>query len=265
MSAATRISPPAPIPLICANWKMNLSAGEAGPYAAALRARLGDRSADLNKAFEVAIAPAHPVLDRLGRALEGSGIALAAQNLHAEESGAFTGEVSLGMLEDLGCHFALIGHSERRQIFGETDAQIAEKAARLAGSAVKPILCVGETLEEREQKRTLEVVERQLGSVLDQVDGLEGAMVVAYEPVWAIGTGRTATPELAQEVHAALRAMLEARWGTVGTQTRILYGGSVKPSNARELLSQPDINGALVGGASLDPEAFAETALACLN
>lgn len=265
MSAATRISNPAPTPLICANWKMNLSASEAGPYAEVLRARLGDRSSDLNKAFEIAIAPAHPVLDRLGRALEGSGIALAAQNLHAEESGAFTGEVSLGMLEDLGCRFALIGHSERRQIFGETDAQIAEKAARLAGSTVKPILCVGETLEEREQKRTLEVVERQLRSVLDQVDGLEGAMVVAYEPVWAIGTGRTATPELAQEVHAALRATLEACWGTVGTQTRILYGGSVKPSNARELLSQPDINGALVGGASLDPEAFAETALACLN
>jgi triosephosphate isomerase len=169
------------------------------------------------------------------------------------------------MLEDLGCHYALIGHSERRQIFGEDDASVAAKALRLQGSGIRPILCVGETLEERERDATIEVVSGQLAAVLDSEDGLRAELVVAYEPVWAIGTGRTATPEMAQRIHSEIRKLLVKRLGDSGEQVRIIYGGSVKPSNAGDLLSQPDVNGALVGGASLDPEAFASIVLASLE
>ena len=253
------------LPLVCANWKMNLTASEAAEFAEAFRRRAGELGDVLDRRIEIAIAPAHPALDRLGGALTGSGIHLAAQNLHAEAAGAFTGEVSLAMLVDLGCRYALIGHSERRQLFGESDEDVAAKARRLEGSTVRPILCVGETLEERERGATLEVVRRQLAAVLDGADGLRDELVVAYEPVWAIGTGRTATPEMAQEVHAEIRQALRDRLDEVGDRIRVLYGGSVKPSNARELLSQPDVDGALVGGASLDPEAFASIALACLE
>ena len=251
--------------LVCANWKMNGTASDAARFAPAFLSLLAPHADRLDQAVEIAIAPAHPMLDRLGRGLLGSQVQLAAQNLHAEASGAFTGEVSLEMLADLGCRYALIGHSERRQLFGEDDATIAAKAVRLQGSMVRPILCVGETLEERESDITLEVIVRQLSVVLDRANGLGAELVVAYEPVWAIGTGRTATPEMAQQVHAVIRETLVQRLGDPGTQIRILYGGSVKPSNARELLSQPDINGALVGGASLDPEAFASIVLASLE
>jgi triosephosphate isomerase len=193
------------------------------------------------------------------------------------------------MLEDLGCRYALVGHSERRQLFGETDRIVAAKVRRLLASRVDPILCVGETLEERESEATLEVVNRQLAAVLDLLDAPAGAaagdpagvpdedsaqgsladgirrrLVVAYEPVWAIGTGRTATPEIAQAVHASIRERLVAGIGESGQATRILYGGSVKPSNARELLERPDIDGALVGGASLEPETFAEIVISAL-
>ena len=257
-----------PVPFVCANWKMHRTASDAGAYADVLRARLASQADALGRDVEVAIAPPAPVLDRLGRALEGSGIALAAQHVHEASEGAFTGEVSVPMLEDLGVRYALVGHSERRQLFGESDATTAAKVARLLESDVAPVLCVGETLEEREADRTIEVVSRQLGCVLDGCAGaprLADALVVAYEPVWAIGTGRTATPEIAQAVHAALRAGLVERLGEAGRATRILYGGSVKPDNAKALLSRPDIDGALVGGASLDPEAFAEIALAALG
>ncbi len=253
------------LPLICANWKMNHTASEATRFLQDFVSRMAAHPGALDERVEIAIAPAHPVLDRLGRGLEGSGIQLAAQNLHAEESGAFTGEVSLSMLVDLGCRYALIGHSERRALFGEKNPEIAAKALRLQGSPVRPILCVGETLEERDRGATLDVVGQQLSSVLEVADGLGDELVVAYEPVWAIGTGRTATPETAQEVHAAIRKALSDRLGRAGDRIRILYGGSVNPSNAGELLSQPDIDGALVGGASLDPEAFARIALACLE
>ncbi|MEM9177378.1 MAG: triose-phosphate isomerase [Myxococcota bacterium] len=253
-----------PKPLVCANWKMNQTAREAEAWARAFARAIEDRRAHLDASCEVAVAPAHPVLDRLGRALAGSAVALAAQNVHADERGAFTGEVSLEMLEDLGCRYALLGHSERRQLYGERDAAIAAKAQRLQGSTVRPILCVGETLDEREHDQTLDVVRTQLGAVLDRATDLRDELVVAYEPVWAIGTGKTATPEIAQSVHAALRAMLVERLGDAGTRIRLLYGGSVKPSNARELLSQADIDGALVGGASLDPQDFARIALAAL-
>ena len=257
-----------PVPFVCANWKMNLTASDAEGFATALRARLEPHAAQLGRAFEVAIAPASPVLDRLGRALEGSGIALAAQHVHEAADGAFTGEVSVDMIVDLGARYALVGHSERRQLFGETDAVAAAKVAHLLERPVAPVLCVGETLDEREADRTLDVVGGQLGHVLDacaDAPRLATDLVVAYEPVWAIGTGRTATPEIAQEVHAAIRAQLVERLGDAGNETRILYGGSVKPDNAKALLSRPDINGALVGGASLDPEAFSAIALAAID
>ncbi len=254
------------VPVVVANWKMNLDASEASQFASRFLEIIKPHRARIGREFEIAIAPAYPALDRLSQALSGSGIELAAQNLHAEEAGAFTGEVSRSMLEDLGCAFALIGHSERRQIFGESDDDVLAKARRLEGSAISPILCIGETLEEREAETTLSIVEAQLSAVLDGTeDGLARRLVVAYEPIWAIGTGRTATPEIAQTVHAAIRKMLIARLGEAGRETRILYGGSVKASNARELLSQPDIDGALVGGASLDPESFAKIALASLE
>ncbi|MCA9502062.1 MAG: triose-phosphate isomerase [Myxococcales bacterium] len=246
------------LPLAVANWKMHRTPDEAAVYAERFRERMAPHAADLDRRFEVAIAPPFPALDRLGRALSGSGLALAAQNVHPELEGAFTGEVSRGMLEALGCRYVLVGHSERRQLFGEDDAFVAAKVKGLVGSSVRPILCVGETLAERERDATLEVVGRQLGCVLDAVgDALGSRLVVAYEPIWAIGTGRTATPELAQAVHAGLRERLVDRLGGIGREIRILYGGSVKPANAGELLARPDIDGVLVGGASLDPDAFA--------
>ena len=254
------------IPLFVANWKMNLSASEASAFASRFLEIIQPHASLLGSRFEIVIAPAYPALDRLGRALSGSDVQLAAQNVHAEPSGAFTGEVSAAMLEDLGCSYALIGHSERRQIFGETDEIVRSKAQRLETSPIAPILCVGETLEQRESDSTLEIVSNQLTQALDGTsDGLARQLVVAYEPVWAIGTGRTATPEIAQTVHAAIRKTLIARLGPIGSETRILYGGSVKPSNARELLSQPDVDGALIGGASLDPDSFAKIALASLE
>jgi triosephosphate isomerase len=257
---------PARLPLVVANWKMNLVPSEAADYVARFEARAGGAFAQLGVRCEVALAPAFPALDRLGRALRDGPIGLAAQNVHAEPSGAFTGEVSLAMLEDLGCDYVLLGHSERRQIFGETDEVVAAKAARVAGSSVRPLLCIGETLDERERDETLSVVERQLIAVLDAAgDGIAERLVVAYEPVWAIGTGRTATPEIAQTVHAAIRATLVTRLGAAGRGTRILYGGSVKPGNAASLVAQPDIDGALVGGAGLEPGSFAEIVLACLE
>lgn len=257
---------PNSIPLVVANWKMNLTAREAVAFAARFVPQMNPHREALGSRFEIALAPAFPLLDRLGQALRGTKIQLAAQNLNAAVAGAHTGEVSLTMLEELGCRFALIGHSERRQIYGESDAMIAAKAQRIEGSKLRAILCVGETQDERERGATLEIVDRQLTAVLDATgELLASQLVVAYEPVWAIGTGRTATPEMAQTVHSAIRKTLIARLGEIGRGTRILYGGSVKPDNARELLSQPDIDGALVGGASLDPDSFARLALASLE
>jgi triosephosphate isomerase (TIM) len=261
--------PPARLPLIVGNWKMHQLPSQSEAYASSLRIALESNREALGLQVEVALAPPYSGLDALGRALSGSGVALAAQNVHGELAGAFTGEVSVSMLEDLGCQYALIGHSERRQIFRETNAEVAAKAARLLVSGVDPILCLGETLEERERDATLDIVGSQLTAVLDLADesygdGLRRRLVVAYEPVWAIGTGRTATPEIAQRVHASIRETLIERLGESGRQTRILYGGSVKPSNTRELLAQPDVDGALVGGASLEPETFAEIVLSAL-
>ena len=186
-----------------------------------------------------------------------SNVALAAQNVNAEAKGAFTGEIAPGMLVDLGCQYAIVGHSERRTLYGETDEVVAAKAAALFAAGITPIVCCGESDAEREAGRTMDVVGGQIdGSLASMPAGRAGEVVVAYEPIWAIGTGKTATPEMAQEVHAFIRGRLRERFGDAGSAIRIQYGGSVKPDNVDELMAQPDIDGALVGGASLDPEAF---------
>ena len=240
-------------PLIAGNWKMNGSLASGEALVTVLNSGLPrDIAADL------LICPPAVYLEAARRWLGDSPIALGAQNLCSEAgSGAFTGEISGQMLAELGCSYVIIGHSERRTLYGESDAVVTAKflAAREAG--LVPVLCCGESLEERDADTTLDVVSRQVGSVIDAVgtDSFSGC-VVAYEPIWAIGTGRTATPEQAQQVHAAIRGLIASRDATIGAETRILYGGSVKGSNAAELLSQPDIDGGLVGGASLDSDDF---------
>jgi triosephosphate isomerase len=207
----------------------------------------------------VAIAPPFTALHPVSKALEDSNIALAAQNCHASDSGAFTGEIAAPMLKEVGCSYVILGHSERRQLFGETDAGVNRKTAAVLKAGMLPIICVGETLDEREGNKTLAVVEAQVKGCLAGFGAAEGAkFVIAYEPVWAIGTGKVATTRQAQEVHAHIRALLTGLWGSEAAgQVRIQYGGSVKPDNAAELLSQPDIDGALVGGASLKATDFA--------
>jgi triosephosphate isomerase len=210
---------------------------------------------------DIVIAPPFTALERLARALAGSRVALAAQNVASEEEGAFTGEVAPRMLADIGCAYAIVGHSERRQIFGEKDATIARKAELLLAHRIRPIVCVGETLAQREAKQTFEVVGAQLEGSLSRVARDRAPeIVVAYEPVWAIGTGRTATPAMAQEVHAFVREQLGHLFGADGARVRIQYGGSVKPDNVFGLMAEQDIDGALVGGASLDPKSFAQIA-----
>jgi len=207
---------------------------------------------------EIAVAPSFVALAALGRALAGSNVALAAQNVNPNEQGAFTGEISPGMLVDAGCTYGIVGHSERRALFGESSAFVAQKTNALLAKNVRPIVCVGESLAEREAGQTLAVVGAQLRESLAGVARERAAeVVVAYEPVWAIGTGRTATPAIAQEVHAALRRELAQLFGAGAGEIRILYGGSVKPDNTADLMAQPDIDGALVGGASLEAKSFA--------
>jgi triosephosphate isomerase len=238
---------------LAANWKMHKSIGEAVDFAKAFLPRVAGE-----ERHEIAIAPPFTALAALARALEGSRVRLAAQNVHDQAHGAFTGEVAPGMLAELGCAYAIVGHSERRQLFGESSEFVARKAAALLAQQIRPIVCVGETLEEREASRTFAVLEAQLAGSLDRVEGDQiGDVVIAYEPVWAIGTGRTATPATAQEAHAMIRGWLRGRFGAAAERVRIQYGGSVKPENAAELMAQPDIDGALVGGASLEPDSFA--------
>jgi triosephosphate isomerase len=240
---------------IAGNWKMNKTVGEATALVRELRGLVSM----VRDRVEVAIAPPFTALHAVSKALEDSNITLAAQNCHAEASGAFTGEVSAPMLKEVGCSWVILGHSERRQLFGETDAGVNRKVAATLKAGLLPIVCVGETLAEREANKTLAVVEAQVKGCLAGFSAAEGAkFVVAYEPVWAIGTGKTATSRQAQEVHAHIRSLLTGLWGadTAG-QVRIQYGGSVKADNAVELLGMPDIDGALVGGASLKAADFA--------
>jgi triosephosphate isomerase len=204
------------------------------------------------------LCPPFVYLHEVGRLLKDSDVALGAQSLCAEAIGAFTGEVSAAMLKDVGCSYVLVGHSERRQIYAEGDALVARKFVAAQSQGLVPVLCVGETLEEREGERTAQVVARQLDAVLAVCGvGAFRSAVIAYEPVWAIGTGRNASPDQAQEVHAMIRGKVTALDATIGGSVRILYGGSVKASNARELFAMPDIDGGLVGGASLKADEFA--------
>lgn len=240
------------VPLIAANWKMHHTVGSALRFVEDLAPRIQDL-----EGVEVVIAPPFTALESLKEAIAGTPIRLAAQNVHPERQGAFTGEVSAPMLADVGCSYAIVGHSERRTLFAESDDFIGRKLGAALEAGIRPILCVGEQLEDREAGRTEAVVRTQLETALVAIDEERASeLVVAYEPVWAIGTGRTATPEMAQEVHQFLRECLRKRVGSAAEQVRIQYGGSVKPSNIFALMAQPDVDGALVGGASLDAESF---------
>ncbi|HLW75192.1 MAG TPA: triose-phosphate isomerase [Gammaproteobacteria bacterium] len=238
-------------PLVAGNWKMNGNRDSAVKLADAVL-----QGSDGRKA-EVLLCPPFVYLADVARVLKGSGIALGAQDLCAEDNGAFTGEVSGDMLRDSGCRYVIVGHSERRALFGEDDARVARKFMAAQKAGLTPILCVGETLAEREAGETPAVVGRQLKAVLDSAGiGAFAQAVVAYEPVWAIGTGRTAKSGQAQEVHALIRGLLAAQDAKIAAGMRLLYGGSVKAANAAELFHMPDIDGGLVGGASLDAAEF---------
>jgi triosephosphate isomerase len=240
------------IPIVIANWKMHKKIGEALRFVEVLSPRIQDL-----EGVEVVLAPPFTALEALKGPVASTPIQLAGQNTHAEPEGAFTGEVSIPMLADVGCTYVIVGHSERRHVFGEANPLIARKVRAVLDGDLRPILCVGETLEEREAGRTLEVLQGQLLSAVDGIEENEaGELVVAYEPVWAIGTGRTATPDIAQEAHRFVRDCLAKRFGDTAEQIRIQYGGSVKPDNIFALMDQPDVDGALVGGASLDPDSF---------
>ncbi|KZZ56846.1 triose-phosphate isomerase [Oleiphilus sp. HI0125] len=241
--------------LVAGNWKMNGNTEFAAEFAQDLKAKLD--AAEVT--CDVMIAPSAPYLALLANAFSESNIQVAAQNVAQFDKGAYTGEVSASMLSDLSCQASLIGHSERRTLFGETDEVVAAQVSQLVEQGITPVLCVGETLEEREAGNAEQIVENQLKAVLERfsVDQLRN-LVVAYEPVWAIGTGLTATPDQAQEMHAHLRSVareLDEQWADSLT---ILYGGSVNSKTAKELFAQPDIDGGLVGGASLKVDEFFE-------
>ncbi len=243
--------------IIAGNWKMNKTPGEAVELAGALKERLGTTTDP-----EIVVCPSFTALVPVAEVLADTAIRLGAQNMHPAPEGAYTGETSAGMLLAAGCRDVILGHSERRHGFGEDDAFVNAKTLAALEAGLRPIVCVGETLEEREKGATFDVVLGQVeGSLRDVPPERAASLVVAYEPVWAIGTGRTATPEQAQEVHAAIRGRIGEIFGEeVAGAMRILYGGSVKPENAAELLGQADIDGALVGGASLKADAFAAIA-----
>jgi triosephosphate isomerase len=241
-------------PMIAGNWKLHKTLAESVSLVAELKLAVAD-----NQAVEIVVAPVYTALHQVGEALSGSNIKLAAQNCYPEPQGAFTGEVSPQLLMDVGCRYVIIGHSERRQLFAETDELINRKARALAESGLGTILCIGETLEERETDRMFDVLRRQVRFGLKNLTAAQMAnMVIAYEPVWAIGTGKTASDQQAQEAHAFIRALLTEYYDKqVADTTRILYGGSVKPDNVDGLMSRPDVDGALVGGASLKAKDFA--------
>ena len=240
-------------PLIAGNWKMHLTNEEGVALARRVRDLLGE-----NRDVEIVIAPAFTVLADVGRAIAGSTIRLAAQDVFWEREGAYTGEVSPVMLKATGCEYVIVGHSERRRIFGESDAMVNRKLLAALREGLKPILCVGETLEERRRGETLSVVRRQVEEGLQGVHGTEiRDVVIAYEPVWAIGTGETATPDQAEEVHSSIKEWLFDGFGfEEARDCRVIYGGSVKPNNIDALMAEANIDGALVGGASLDADSF---------
>ena len=241
-------------PIVAGNWKMHGSRAFVSELLAGIKEGVSAASG-----VEVIVCPPFVYLDQAASLLAGTSISLGAQNLcQVAGQGAYTGEISSDMLRDLSCGHVIVGHSERRNIYGETDALVAEKTIVAANAGLTPILCVGELLEERESGRTEQVVGRQLDALLQSEDGVAALRqtVIAYEPVWAIGTGKTATPDQAQEVHAFIRQRLAQTSQDLANDTRILYGGSVKPGNAAELFGMPDIDGGLIGGASLEAEGF---------
>ena len=242
---------------IVGNWKMNGAGAEISAYAAGLRK--ADTQGWGPRNVHVAVCPPYPFLAAVRQALAGLPVGLGAQNVHPAAQGAFTGEVSAGMLREQGVQVCIVGHSERRALFHEADAFIGEKLRAVATAGIRPILCVGETLAEREAGRQVAVVQGQLAGCLAGADAAAESLLVAYEPVWAIGTGRTATAAQAQEMHAAIRAWLAARWTAAASRSiPLLYGGSVTAQNAAGLFAETDVNGALVGGASLKADAFLE-------
>ncbi len=241
------------VPVIAGNWKMYKTAGEAAAFAKAfLPLVAGVRE------VEIVLAPPFPSIAAVADLVRRSGVFVASQNVHFADEGAYTGEVSPRMVKDAGASHCIIGHSERRQYFAETDDSANRKVRAALAAGLTPIFCLGETLAERKAGKTFDVVERQIRGGLKDIPGPDGPkVVVAYEPVWAIGTGVTATPEQAQEVHAFLRGLLKERFGSAAAAVRILYGGSVKPDNIATLMAKEDIDGALVGGASLAADSFA--------
>ena len=245
-------------PLVAGNWKMNLDLAAARQLISGVRAGLERLGAGADR-VEIAVCPAAPYLFPVAKALAGSRIGFGAQNVHYEAAGAFTGELSAAMVVDCGAKYVILGHSERRHTPGlrEDDWMINRKAKAARGAGLTPILCVGETLAQRDANQTLEVLTFQLTGGLVGLGVADAAdLVVAYEPVWAIGTGRNATPAQAQEAHAHLRGVLRQQIGGGADAIRILYGGSVKPENAREIMAQPDVDGGLIGGASLKADSF---------
>ena len=241
-------------PILAGNWKMNKTTAEARDLAAKLAPLVSGV-----KDREIVLAPTFTSLQTVSEAIKGTNISLAAQNMHGEDKGAFTGEISVEMLLDLGCKYVIIGHSERRLYFGETDETVNKKAKQALKKGLLPILCVGETLAEREAGRLNEVISRQVTGGLKDISAEDmKKAVIAYEPVWAIGTGKTATPEQANEVHSLIRQKVKTLYtAQIAEGLRIQYGGSVTPENVSSLMAKPDIDGALVGGASLKPESFA--------
>jgi len=240
-------------PFIAGNWKMNLDRASAVALAEGLA-----KEAERVEGIDMAVCPPSVYLDAVASAITGSKIGLGAQNVYHEPKGAFTGEISVSMLRDIGCQYVILGHSERRHVLGETDKEVNQKVHAALKADLCPIVCVGELLSEREAGATLEVIRRQFDGSLAGLSAEQMLkIVIAYEPVWAIGTGKVAAPQQAGEVHLDLRKIIADRYNEeVAQSVRIQYGGSVKPENAEELLQQPEIDGALVGGASLDVDSF---------
>jgi triosephosphate isomerase len=240
--------------VVAGNWKMHKLIGESRELAAQLRSALSNLQAPVT----VILCPPFTALAEVASIIAGSSMRLGAQNMHWEEQGAYTGEVSPLMLKDAGCAYVIIGHSERRQLFGETDQSVNKKTRAALKAGLKPIVCVGETEQQRERRETERVIVKQVkDGLVDLAAEQLKNVIIAYEPVWAIGTGKNATPAQAQEVHALIRGLIKDLFGApVAKALPILYGGSVKPDNARDLLAQPDINGGLIGGASLKVDAF---------
>jgi triosephosphate isomerase len=240
-------------PFIAGNWKMHKTVADTVKYVKELRGLVKDMTG-----VEVVVAPPFTALHAAGEAARNSNVGIAAQDLHWERDGAFTGEISAGMIAETGAEYVIVGHSERRTLFGETDASVNRKIAAAFAGGLTPIVCIGETLDQRDRNETFSVLDRQIRDGLDGVTSEQLVqLVMAYEPVWAIGTGRNATPAQAAEAHGHIRKRLQQWFGAQPSELcRVIYGGSVKPENIRDLASQPDVDGALVGGASLDVKAF---------